>query len=239
KDYCIITPYDAQRAKIVKELEAAGLPSDKVFNVDSFQGHEAEYVIVSATRTTRPGFLSVRSRTNVMLTRCKAGMIIVTNAYFASYCAERTLLGKLTAHWGDLQPHGSLWIDWRKIVEGSVDLPGAPAPRPRLPTSLSLQSHLSWNVSKAMAGVSTSQSAPQRHSNRVPPAGKTKLSGAPSNPPTQLLEQQMSRLHVGSWPNSRFHRADDPHFPEIPNSDPPAKSPALQGSWRRGSKSVK
>ena len=37
-NYCIITPYDAQRATIVKALEAESLPSDQVFNVDSFQG---------------------------------------------------------------------------------------------------------------------------------------------------------------------------------------------------------
>lgn len=38
KDYCVITPYDAQRASIVKALETAHLPSEKVYNVDSFQG---------------------------------------------------------------------------------------------------------------------------------------------------------------------------------------------------------
>ena len=37
-DYCTITPYDAQRGAITDLLKAAGLPSDNVFNVDSFQG---------------------------------------------------------------------------------------------------------------------------------------------------------------------------------------------------------
>lgn len=37
-NFCIITPYDAQRAAIENELKAQDLPWDRVFNVDSFQG---------------------------------------------------------------------------------------------------------------------------------------------------------------------------------------------------------
>jgi superfamily I DNA and/or RNA helicase len=38
KNFCIITPYDAQRAAIEKVLKDENLPWDRVFNVDSFQG---------------------------------------------------------------------------------------------------------------------------------------------------------------------------------------------------------
>ena len=38
KNFCVITPYDAQKAEIARDLESVGLPSDRVFNVDSFQG---------------------------------------------------------------------------------------------------------------------------------------------------------------------------------------------------------
>ena len=39
KQYRVITPYDAQRTLIEKQLKLAGLPwEDKCFNVDSFQG---------------------------------------------------------------------------------------------------------------------------------------------------------------------------------------------------------
>jgi regulator of nonsense transcripts 1 len=38
KDFCIITPYDAQRAAIESQLKSEGLPWERVFNVDSFQG---------------------------------------------------------------------------------------------------------------------------------------------------------------------------------------------------------
>ncbi|KAI0820973.1 hypothetical protein BC629DRAFT_413511 [Irpex lacteus] len=94
-------------------------------------GHEADYVIVSTTRTTSPGFLRTQSRTNVMLTRCKAGMIIVSNSFFVSRCAERTLLGKLAAHWEGPRNSTKIWTDWRQVSEGSIDLPGSRAPHPR------------------------------------------------------------------------------------------------------------
>ena len=37
-DFCIITPYDAQRGAISKALKVANLPWESVYNVDSFQG---------------------------------------------------------------------------------------------------------------------------------------------------------------------------------------------------------
>ena len=36
--FCIITFYDPQRAAIIRALENEDLPSDCVYNVDSFQG---------------------------------------------------------------------------------------------------------------------------------------------------------------------------------------------------------
>lgn len=38
KNFCVITPYDGQRAALEKQLKAEGLPWERVFNVDSFQG---------------------------------------------------------------------------------------------------------------------------------------------------------------------------------------------------------
>lgn len=44
KDYCIITPYDAQRNFLEQDMKDSGLVwQDKCFNVDSFQG---EYVLL-------------------------------------------------------------------------------------------------------------------------------------------------------------------------------------------------
>ncbi|KZV80981.1 hypothetical protein EXIGLDRAFT_589876, partial [Exidia glandulosa HHB12029] len=58
KDYRIITPYDAQRAEVEMALKRSGLPwPEKVFNVDSFQGNEAPFIIVTVVRTEGIGFL--------------------------------------------------------------------------------------------------------------------------------------------------------------------------------------
>lgn len=48
----ILTPYDAQRMLLEKELMRTGLcaNADMVFTVDSFQGHESDYVILSLVR---------------------------------------------------------------------------------------------------------------------------------------------------------------------------------------------
>jgi len=44
KNFCVITPYDAQRAAIETGLKNADLPWDSVYNVDSFQGLSTLYV---------------------------------------------------------------------------------------------------------------------------------------------------------------------------------------------------
>ena len=38
REFCIITPYDAQRNAIVQRLKQENLPWENVYNVDSFQG---------------------------------------------------------------------------------------------------------------------------------------------------------------------------------------------------------
>jgi regulator of nonsense transcripts 1 len=56
KSYRIITPYDAQRNAIEKELQTAKLPwQDKCFNVDSFQGmySRCEYAILALMQRRR------------------------------------------------------------------------------------------------------------------------------------------------------------------------------------------
>ncbi|KAI5119293.1 hypothetical protein M0805_008208 [Coniferiporia weirii] len=127
KDYRIITPYDGQRAAILEALKRHKLPYDNVFNVDSFQGNEAQYIIVSVVRTTGPGFLRSQNRVNVMLTRCRAGMIIISSKRFMRHSSvQKTLLGKLVAHWETQVGKPSIWHDWRHVAEQKVDLPGAP-----------------------------------------------------------------------------------------------------------------
>ncbi|KAI0719276.1 P-loop containing nucleoside triphosphate hydrolase protein [Cerioporus squamosus] len=77
KEYCIITPYDAQRSALEREMKESGLDwEDRCFNVDSFQGNERDYVIVSLR-----------------------GMYIVTEWDFVFGKATDTLVGRMAAAW--------------------------------------------------------------------------------------------------------------------------------------------
>ncbi|KAG6840404.1 hypothetical protein C0991_006913 [Blastosporella zonata] len=127
-NFCIITPYDAQRSAIERQLKAENLPWEYVFNVDSFQGNEADFVLVSVVRSGAvPGFLSSRNRMNVLLTRCRKGIVIVTSRSFIRAGGKHTLLGSLEQHWSGILGNGA-WVDWRAISEGTADLPTAPGP---------------------------------------------------------------------------------------------------------------
>jgi hypothetical protein len=80
-------------------------------------------VIVSVVRTTSAGFLKSLQRMNVMLTRCKKGMVIVTNRNFIQNGGRNTLLGHLAEHWS-YDP--AAWTSWNAVMNKAVDLPGAP-----------------------------------------------------------------------------------------------------------------
>ncbi|KDQ56117.1 hypothetical protein JAAARDRAFT_180297, partial [Jaapia argillacea MUCL 33604] len=122
--FVIVTPYDAQRAELERQLKAAQLPWERVFNVDSFQGNEEAFVIISVARTARPGFLISDNRTNVMLSRCKRGMVIVTNQVFLRTSGRDTLIGRLASHWEAHRGEHETWADWKHVAEGRAHMPG-------------------------------------------------------------------------------------------------------------------
>lgn len=92
-------------------------------------GNEADYVIVSVVRSARAGFLNSPNRMNVLLTRCRKGLVIVSNRNFLDVNGggSQTLLGKLVAYYRFQHPSYD-WTDWRSISSASVDLPGVAAP---------------------------------------------------------------------------------------------------------------
>ena len=76
----VITFYNGQAALIRKLLVETGI---EVHTVDSFQGSEAEVVLLSFVRANaqrRLGFLSEFRRLNVALTRAKHSLIVFANA---------------------------------------------------------------------------------------------------------------------------------------------------------------
>ena len=85
----VVTPYEGQRAFVVSHMQKAGsLRSElykelEVASVDSFQGREKDFIIVSCVRSNVQqgiGFLRDPRRLNVALTRAKYGVIIIGNA---------------------------------------------------------------------------------------------------------------------------------------------------------------
>ncbi len=89
-------------------------------------GHEKPYVIVSAVRTTAPGFLRSLHRMNVMLTRCQAGMVLVTQRAFLRGAGKRTLLSQLAHLWERRVGEKATWADAMEVANGRAVLPGSP-----------------------------------------------------------------------------------------------------------------
>lgn len=114
KNYRIITPYLLQRSTIENYMMSVdGLDwKDKCFAVDSFQGNEEDYIIISLVRSRELGFLNNLRRTNVMLTRCKLGMFIVTSKQFLEGPGSKCLVGTLKDKFGP-----EAWLTMEDIEE--------------------------------------------------------------------------------------------------------------------------
>lgn len=74
-------------------------------------GNEDDYIVISLVRSNRLGFLKESRRINVLLSRCKKGMIICTNRRFIEGNAGKTLVGKLAKSLGE-----KTWVDGRKVL---------------------------------------------------------------------------------------------------------------------------
>lgn len=107
----IITPYEGQRAHLVSYMQRAGplrtqlYKEIEVASVDSFQGREKDYIILSCVRSNERqgiGFLNDPRRLNVALTRSRCGLIIVGNARVLS---KQPLWNNLLVHF---KSHGVL-----------------------------------------------------------------------------------------------------------------------------------
>ena len=84
----VITPYEGQRSHIVQHMSRTGSMKRSLYeelevaSVDSFQGREKDYIILSCVRSNDHqgiGFLHDPRRLNVALTRAKYGVILLGN----------------------------------------------------------------------------------------------------------------------------------------------------------------
>ena len=85
----IITPYEGQRAFILSFMQKQGQLDPQLYkeievaSVDSFQGREKDFILLSCVRSNEAsgiGFLNDPRRLNVALTRAKYGLVIFGNA---------------------------------------------------------------------------------------------------------------------------------------------------------------
>lgn len=100
----IITPYEGQRAYIVNAMLRSGPLKQQAYadvevaSVDSFQGREKDYIILSCVRSNDHqgiGFLNDPRRLNVAITRARYGIIIIGNS---RVLAKTPLWYSLLAH---------------------------------------------------------------------------------------------------------------------------------------------
>ncbi|KAF9519373.1 hypothetical protein BS47DRAFT_28891 [Hydnum rufescens UP504] len=118
KQYKIVTGYSAQGTKIEDALKQAGLAwSGLVHTLETIQGTEADYIIISLVQTRTPGFLNDPGSTNVISTRCRLGLVVVCNGVFLMEdpFAKTTLLASMAEAWGN---------DWIPcdVLKSGVDL---------------------------------------------------------------------------------------------------------------------
>ena len=76
----IISPYSAQVKRLKEQLSNSSLTNIKISTVDSFQGQEADMIIISMVRSNDKGdigFLNDTRRMNVAMTRAKHKLVLI------------------------------------------------------------------------------------------------------------------------------------------------------------------
>ncbi|KAI0042714.1 hypothetical protein FA95DRAFT_537798 [Auriscalpium vulgare] len=239
KEFAIITPYDPQRAEIARLLKMAGLP-DKVFTVDSFQGHEADFIIASSVRTEKTGFLSSQFRMNVMLSRCKCGMVLVTNRAFIENprTGAKTLLGRLAGHWQSFAGTYGPWVSKESVEAQEADLPGVRGPnRPleALVTPVSPRDQRTVLPRATRTGPSSSYPTPiSAGQSGAQLQGRWKQGFVPQTAP--VLAPTRPHISRAQRPATDGYLRDPQDFPSLPltEDDECFSRPRLQGRWEQG-----
>jgi regulator of nonsense transcripts 1 len=90
----VISPYRGQVELLQSRFPPLRFPKLKIASVDSFQGSERDYIVMSCVRSGGSiGFVSDERRLNVSITRARYGLVIVGDSATLSDCSDA---------WGDL-----------------------------------------------------------------------------------------------------------------------------------------
>ena len=157
-------------------------------------------MILSSVRTTQPGFLRSQPRMNVALTRCRKGMVVVTDRCFLQRTGNM-LLGELSYTWS--QHDEACWIDWKAMLNNSAALPGLPLP---LPLPVPLYSPAPAVQQSALYGSQQQQAQPSVNEQSRPNILRQRTATPPRDPPpskpktwAQLSQSYRSTLARPAW----------------------------------------
>ena len=81
----VLTMYLGQMAEIKKKLKENKMEQIKVTTVDNYQGEENDIILLSLVRSNserKIGFLEVKNRVCVALSRAKKGILNNTNIFY-------------------------------------------------------------------------------------------------------------------------------------------------------------
>jgi regulator of nonsense transcripts 1 len=149
----VVTPYEGQRAFCVNHMQRAGLLRPELYkkievaSVDSFQGREKDFIILSCVRSNDHqgiGFLNDPRRLNVALTRARCGLIIIGNAKVLS---KQPLWNLLLLHF----KQGN-YLEKNFVVEGALNH--------LKPSNLKLQKPKKFNNQRYGIGYGLSSAVP-------------------------------------------------------------------------------
>jgi hypothetical protein len=159
---------------------------------------------------------------NVALTRCRKGMVVVTDKRFLQGAGRSTLLGQLCQAWSQRR---STWIDWKATLSGDpVELPGLPLSQPLLPSSSIPPHGLPLRVT-----LDLRPSLPTQQQQQQQPRPLTPM-------PTQTRndEQTQPRSH-STPPNMMPPRFDsETEFPSLQPQPQPSSTPTRSHGNRQG-----
>jgi serine/threonine protein kinase len=130
-DLVILTPYNSQKDEIIKSIKKNQLgefSSDylqrRIHTVDSFQGRQADIVIISLVRNNRfssprsaLGFLIEEERLNVMLSRVRQRMVIIGCSGLIERFKHETDDQVIVEVLNYIKEHGT-FVDTDKVEEG-------------------------------------------------------------------------------------------------------------------------